>query len=142
QMLAAEHPGWRGYAIPNMDTQSFVPNLISENANLLDSWVRSVQEGENAWQVDLVGHSMGGLISRYYIQELMTTLQGKNAVANLVMLGTPNGGSPCANLAIVPATYELRPDVQAEFNQNITDRKGVPFSVAAGIHMPVTCHAP
>ena len=42
----------------------------------------------------------------------------------------------------MPATYELRPDVQAEFNANITDRKGVPFSLAAGIDMPVTCHAP
>ncbi|MEZ4606942.1 MAG: hypothetical protein R2865_09135 [Deinococcales bacterium] len=38
-------------------------------------------------QVDIVAHSMGGLISRYYIAKLM----GDVDVAQLIMLGTPNG---------------------------------------------------
>jgi len=142
QFLAEAHPGWRGYAVNTMDTASFVPNLVSENAGELTQYVTRIRSLENAWQVDLVAHSMGGLISRYYIQNFMPTNDGKTAVANLVMLGTPNAGSPCANLAVIPATYELRPDVVAQFNAEVTDRKGIPFSVAVGVHTPVTCHSP
>jgi hypothetical protein len=40
-------------------------------------------------KVNLIAHSMGGLVSRYYIQ----ALGGKDAVSKLVMLGTPNQGA-------------------------------------------------
>ena len=40
--------------------------------------------------LDVVAHSMGGLVSRYYIEKL----DGDEVVSHLVMLGTPNAGSP------------------------------------------------
>ena len=49
--------------------------------------------------VDLVAHSMGGLVSRYY-----TTYIDSSNVANIVMLGTPNHGTTAAtfgDLAVV-----------------------------------------
>ncbi|MFA6436678.1 MAG: alpha/beta fold hydrolase [Candidatus Paceibacterota bacterium] len=42
-----------------------------------------------AEKVDIVAHSMGGLVSRYYIQ----SDQFENDVERLVMLGVPNNGS-------------------------------------------------
>nr|CAA6830044.1 MAG: PGAP1-like protein [uncultured Thiotrichaceae bacterium] len=45
-------------------------------------------------QVDIVAHSMGGLVSRWFIER-----EGGDAVIRkLVMVGTPNGGSPYANV--------------------------------------------
>ncbi|OWL94628.1 hypothetical protein CBQ26_15145 [Deinococcus indicus] len=38
----------------------------------------------------VVAHSMGGLVTRYFIEQL----GGQQVVGKLVMLGTPNGGSP------------------------------------------------
>jgi pimeloyl-ACP methyl ester carboxylesterase len=43
-------------------------------------------------QLDLVVHSMGGLVSRYFIE----FNQGDKVVNKLIMLGTPNGGSQIA----------------------------------------------
>jgi pimeloyl-ACP methyl ester carboxylesterase len=40
--------------------------------------------------LDIVAHSMGGLVSRWFIERE----RGKDMVSRLVMLGTPNGGSP------------------------------------------------
>ena len=41
-------------------------------------------------QLDILAHSMGGLVSRYLIEHIR---QGDNLVDRLVMVGTPNGGS-------------------------------------------------
>ncbi|MEM8859172.1 MAG: caspase family protein, partial [Chloroflexota bacterium] len=40
--------------------------------------------------LNIVAHSMGGLVSRWFIEHL----DGRNIVNHLVMLGTPNAGSP------------------------------------------------
>ncbi len=44
--------------------------------------------------LDIVAHSMGGLVSRYMIEKL----KGDEIVRHLFMCGTPNGGSPIANV--------------------------------------------
>jgi pimeloyl-ACP methyl ester carboxylesterase len=124
-------------------------NGIFENSQQLGKYIRYAQEERNAWHVDLVAHSMGGLISRHYIHHFMPpTPDGRPQVAHLVMLGTPNMGSPCAD--VMNATFEvlgkqveamrqLKPSVVAEFNQTTTNRKGVKFSVLAGNPLPVMC---
>ena len=140
--LSAANPGWKAYAVDTMDTSSLVPNTVAENAAKEAAFIDNVQRTNNAWQVDLVAHSMGGLISRSYIQNLMPSPGGVRAVDRLIMLGTPNGGSPCADLFTVPMTFELRSDVVAFFNYRTQDHKGVPFSEATGYHLPFTCSAP
>lgn len=45
-------------------------------------------------QVDIVAHSMGGLVSRYLIEHD----GGEKFINHLVMVGTPNGGSPYASV--------------------------------------------
>ncbi|MBN1877296.1 MAG: right-handed parallel beta-helix repeat-containing protein, partial [Anaerolineae bacterium] len=135
--LHAYHPNWEGYAIETMRTGDFVEfgYSISENARRLDNYIQGVREWENAWHVDIVAHSKGGLISRQYIHSFMRekTPDNKPIVTHLVMLGTPNLGSTLA----YPAGYgngrlELRPDYLQTFNAWVTNRRDVPFSVLAG----------
>ena len=93
---------------------------------------------------------MGGLISRHYIHQFMpqNSPDGRPQISHLVMLGTPNMGSPCAdvmNFAFeltgknVEAVRQLRQDVVADFNKVNTNRKGVKFSVLAGNPLPTMC---
>jgi hypothetical protein len=133
------HVGWQAFAVDTMNTKPWIPNTIAQNAALLDTYITKVQTEQNAWQVDLVAHSMGGLISRYYIQNLMRDHDAIRPARQLVMLGTPNAGSPCADLFAVPMTTELRTDLMRIFNAVVNDRKGVPFSIAAGDPWVATC---
>ncbi|WP_415952456.1 esterase/lipase family protein [Streptomyces sp. KLOTTS4A1] len=67
---------------------------IREAARLLGAHVEELCERTGQREVDIVGHSLGGLIARYYVQR-----QGGDArVRTLVTLGTPHGGT-----RVVPA---------------------------------------
>jgi hypothetical protein len=64
------------------------------------------------------------------------------------MLGTPNMGSPCADVMNsafevlgknVEAVHQLRQDAAEEFNRINVNRKGVKFSVLAGNPLPTMC---
>jgi pimeloyl-ACP methyl ester carboxylesterase len=125
-------------------------NGIADNARELEKYVKYAQEDRNAWHVDIVAHSMGGLISRYYIDQIMPvdTKDGRPKVTRLVMLGTPNLGSPCADVMDfafeilgkrVEAVRQLRTDYVEGFNKIITQRKGVHFSALAGNPLPTIC---
>ncbi|MBB6425320.1 triacylglycerol lipase [Sphingopyxis sp. JAI128] len=124
-------------------------NTIAQNAVELGNYVRYAQKDRNAWHVDLVAHSMGGLISRRYIHATMPTYpDGKPQVSHLVMLETPNRGSSCADLISIPlelagrsmdALRELRPINVLRFNAENNNSKGVPFSVLAGNPLPPVC---
>ncbi len=125
-------------------------NSIGENARELEKYIRYAQEDRNAWHVDIVAHSMGGLISRYFISQIMDANppDGRPKVSHLVMLGTPNMGSPCADVMdiafgmigkSVEAVRQLQQDYVAGFNRVNTQRKGVKFSVLAGNPLPTMC---
>ena len=53
---------------------------IAENAQILADYVSAVRQATGADQVDLVGHSLGGLISRYYVQNLMPVNQAPRII--------------------------------------------------------------
>ena len=123
-------------------------NSIFENAKELGKQIRHTQESMNAWHVDIVAHSMGGLISRFYIHHLMKdSPDGRPVVTHLAMLGTPNQGSPWADIVFeeykekgfhVEALRELKTDVVRTFNRQVTNRKGVKFSITYTDRIPVT----
>ncbi|MEW2413585.1 alpha/beta fold hydrolase [Streptomyces sp. NPDC046866] len=57
-------------------------------------------------QVDLVGHSLGGLVGRYYVQRL----GGDSRVRTLVTLGTPHSGTRVAPFMDAhPLVRQVRP---------------------------------
>ena len=61
-----------------------------DNVGVIDETVKNVQKAENAWHVDMVAHSTGGLAARYYVHGAMPRFfDGKPAVTQLVMVGTP-----------------------------------------------------
>jgi pimeloyl-ACP methyl ester carboxylesterase len=155
---------WKSYAVganpsvAKMNTgESFgntaQTNRISQNAEELDKQVEFVRKEKNAWHVDIVAHSMGGLIARYYIANDMplNPLRLKPVVTKLIMLGTPNAGSPCAELMYralsasgnkVRALWDLIPSVVVRFNDSTSKRRGVRFSALVGWRIPTTCQSP
>jgi triacylglycerol lipase len=69
-----------------------------DNAYELRDYVNYVLAVTGASKVDIIGHSMGGLSSRYYIK----FLGGKYKVDDYVSLGTPQKGTI---VAILPVTW-------------------------------------
>jgi len=113
-------------------------NTLFENAAILGEYILAVKRQTGAEMVDLVGHSMGGMISRVYIDRVMGEGEERD-VAQLIMLGTPSLGSDCASLPValgwyLPAALEIRPSyAQQILNPQISHRKGVPFFALAGV---------
>ncbi len=56
-------------------------------------------------QVDLIAHSMGGIVARQALEDPSTREQ----VATFITMATPHSGSHLARLAATPFTRELRP---------------------------------
>ena len=87
----------------------------AEHAKELSKIIGQIKDGTGQNKVNIVGHSKGGLDARVYLAN------NTKDVANLVMIGTPNAGSPLAESCEVgtPAVYDLRPGAAAtEVNMN------------------------
>jgi pimeloyl-ACP methyl ester carboxylesterase len=108
-------------------------------ARKLDALIEQIRRdhGDPKLRVDIIAHSMGGLITRYFLRygtrdvldsnELKINFDGARKVRNVILLGTPNLGSasslhsflvgadvglkkvPPEVLATMPSTYELFP---------------------------------
>ncbi|MEL6159426.1 MAG: caspase family protein [Cyanobacteria bacterium J06627_32] len=64
---------------------------IDSNARLLKARLEAVGLGVGHGKtLHIIAHSMGGLVSRWFIERE----GGKDIVSHLIMLGTPNNGSP------------------------------------------------
>jgi pimeloyl-ACP methyl ester carboxylesterase len=90
-----------------------------QHAKELEKRVQDVKQQSGAQKINIVGHSKGGLDARVFLD-----ITDTKDVANLIMIGTPNAGSPAAetNDACAPAIFDLRPGAnatRAEMNPNI-----------------------
>ncbi|GAA3973091.1 alpha/beta fold hydrolase [Streptomyces sp. NBC_01352] len=82
---------------------------IRTAAELLGRHIEEICERTGSEQVDIVGHSLGGLIGRYYVQRLGGDLR----VRTLVTLGTPHSGTRVVPLANAhPIVRQMRPGSQ------------------------------
>ena len=81
----------------------------AEHAKELSKIIGQIKEETGQNKVNIVGHSKGGLDARVYLAN------NTKDVANLVMIGTPNAGSPLAESSEIctPAVYDLRPGAAA-----------------------------
>ncbi|MFI1185590.1 esterase/lipase family protein [Streptomyces californicus] len=78
---------------------------IRAAAVLLGRQVEAVCARTGHDRVDIVGHSLGGLIARYYVQRL----GGDRRVRTLVTLGTPHGGTAVApGAGLHPIVRQMR----------------------------------
>jgi triacylglycerol lipase len=57
-------------------------------------------------RIDLVAHSLGGLVARFYLQQL----GGARRIDRLITLGTPHQGTHAANFIPTPLVRQLLPD--------------------------------
>ncbi|MFF6907820.1 lipase family alpha/beta hydrolase [Streptomyces sp. NPDC012389] len=74
-------------------------------AELLGRHVEELCARTGQREVDIVGHSLGGLIARYYVQRL----GGDRRVRTLVTLGTPHGGTAVApGAGLHPIVRQMR----------------------------------
>lgn len=81
--------GRRGYPVHTVSFPTLTLSDLRVSAHLLAERVRELREATGTPKVILVAHSMGGLISRYFIQ----FLRGAGHVQHLVCLGTPHRGT-------------------------------------------------
>lgn len=87
--LGSEHPDLVVHEYPSLTTS--IPKL----GKGLHSRARKLLKGSAFAQVDVVGFSMGGLVARSWVGG-----PGAGRCRNLVLLATPNEGSPLAYLAV------------------------------------------
>lgn len=86
-----------------------IPRIARRLSMLVDAVCR-----ETGYErVHIVGHSMGGVISRYYVQKL----GGDARVHTLVTLGSPHAGTIYTKLVPLSIARQLRPD--SEFIQQL-----------------------
>lgn len=122
---------------------------IYENADRLANYVNFVREDANAWHVDMVGHSTGGLIARLYLHKSMPAVpDARPAVKHLMMLGTPNDGIRCADVfagklnmfkdALQPVR-EFTQDEMTRFNKFVVNTGGTRVSALVGNSVPIIC---
>jgi len=76
---------------------------IRDSAGLIARKVESIVAQTGIARVDIVGHSMGGLVGLDYLKRL----GGRHRVRRLVMLGTPTQGTWSALLGLVTAPLGL-----------------------------------
>ncbi|MEU4494483.1 alpha/beta fold hydrolase [Streptomyces sp. NBC_00210] len=95
--------GWR-----HLECLNYSPLTcdIRTAAELLGRHIEEICARTGRSEVDIVGHSLGGLIARYYVQRL----GGDQRVRTLVTLGTPHSGTAVAPLASAhPIVRQMRP---------------------------------
>jgi triacylglycerol lipase len=84
-------------------------------ARRLAATVESICEQSGYERIHVVGHSMGGVVARYYVQRM----GGDARVHTLVTLGSPHQGTQAARLLPRGVTRQLQPgsDVIAELRR-------------------------
>jgi len=121
---------------------------ISNNAGKIATKVAESKERWGVEKVTIVAHSKGGLDSRHYIENA-------DDIQQLIQLGTPNGGSPLANVAqagallafgatttilvnalLTPAGYQLTTTYMSIYNANHGRNKDTQYTSVGGDYDP------
>jgi triacylglycerol esterase/lipase EstA (alpha/beta hydrolase family) len=76
---------------------------VAAGARQLGWFVDEVRAATGSQHVDIIGHSMGGVVGRYYV----TLAGGDGIVKNLVTLGSPHAGTDVSAVGVGHPTREL-----------------------------------
>ncbi|HEX4404051.1 MAG TPA: alpha/beta fold hydrolase, partial [Polyangia bacterium] len=101
--LLEEHLARRGHVVMSFRFGPINLGDIRDSAGLVARKVESIVAQTGVTQVDIVGHSMGGLVGLYYLKRL----GGRHRVRRLVLLGTPTRGTWSALLGLFTAPLGL-----------------------------------
>ncbi len=111
---------------PLYATSYFSPQSVRRSAVELGRFIARVRARTNAERVDIVAHSLGGVVARYYIERL----GGAQNVGRLVTIGSPHNGTVIARLgALFPSARETlsNSSFYAELGP-VTARAGIAFT--------------
>ncbi|MEK7433701.1 MAG: alpha/beta fold hydrolase [Cyanobacteriota bacterium] len=88
-------------------TVNLFPNIsdIKEQAKTVANKIEQAKKEQGVSKVDYVAHSMGGLIGRYYIQEM----NGANSINHFVSVATPHYGTYIAWAGPGDGAKQMRP---------------------------------
>jgi pimeloyl-ACP methyl ester carboxylesterase len=82
----------------------FTLSPVKKSARRLERFVQRVLDREKCDKVDLVAHSLGGIVARYYIERL----SDGGRIARLITIGTPHGGTRMGRIGPgIPAARDL-----------------------------------
>lgn len=76
---------------------------VAAGAKQLGWFVDEVRAATGATEVDLIGHSMGGVVARYFV----TLAGGDPYVKNVITLGSPHAGTDLGGLGLGHPAREL-----------------------------------
>ncbi|HZX03019.1 esterase/lipase family protein [Kribbella sp.] len=104
--LMRRHLVRRGFG--SIHTFSYSPLTLDvrRTAERMGHEIEAICEASGSDQIHVIGHSLGGLIARYYVQRL----GGDARVHTCVTLGTPHQGTMAAKLLPWPLVKQVRPD--------------------------------
>jgi triacylglycerol lipase len=94
-----------GWQVVDID---LIPNNGDTRLELLAQQVADLVDRTFAphQQIDLLGYSMGGLVTRYYLQRL----GGINRVQRFITISAPHLGTIAANFSTRPGCVQMRPN--------------------------------
>jgi triacylglycerol lipase len=95
----------RGFGAVHAMNYGLLTGDVRTAAHELGAHVERLLEQTGAERVHVVGHSLGGVIARYYVQRM----GGDAHVDTLVTLGSPHSGSLTAHLLPTALCRQLRP---------------------------------
>jgi triacylglycerol lipase len=97
----------RGFATVSSYDYGLLTRDVPVAASLLGEAIEKLADSTGYERIHVVGHSLGGLIARYYVQRL----DGDARVHTLVTLGTPHQGTELARpLRMLPLFDQLTPE--------------------------------
>ena len=112
----------------NVVTLNFGPpsRRVPFFAERLSEAVKTALAQTGAEKVDLVGHSMGGLVVRYFVERL----DGAASVNAAVTLGAPHRGTKTAVFGVFKSAEQFMPDSDliAELNEAVPANRAVNMS--------------
>ena len=88
---------------PLIGFEYWTPGSVARAARELGAFIETVCDETGSEQVDLVGHSMGGVVARYYV----TLLGGSPRVRNLITIGSPHRGTDASAVSLGRPRKEL-----------------------------------
>jgi triacylglycerol lipase len=114
--------GWQVFdidLIPN-NGDSRLEVLAKQVGNLIDRTFSPDQP------IDLLGFSMGGLVSRYYLQRL----GGIERVERFISISAPNNGTIAAQFSLRPGCMQMRPNSEfmTDLNSDVDRLKSLNFT--------------
>lgn len=80
-------------------SESFSENSVVVPEGIMSLLIKARNKKYSAGKIDVIGHGMGGTLSRYYLQDL-GDLKYRNDINKLISVNSPHNGTQAANMIL------------------------------------------